>query len=93
MAEEESTRPNLRLRLKRFAVLAAYKHAVERAEQQQASGHRWRTRRARRDADRLWARLQALGGQVPPDPQLAKRITAFVRPTDEGGDDSAARPD
>ena len=80
MAEEERAQPSLRLRLKRFAVLGAYKHAVERAEQHQASGHRWRARRAQKDADRLRTRLEALGGQVPPDPQLAERITAFVPP-------------
>jgi hypothetical protein len=77
MADED--RPSLRLRLKRFAVLAAYKQAVERAEQHHACGHRWRARRARQDVERLRARLDALGGQVPPDSQLAERITAFVQ--------------
>jgi hypothetical protein len=90
---EESKQPSLRLRLKRFAALAAYRDAVERAEQQQASGHRWRARRAQREADRLRSRLQALGGQVPPDIQPAERITTFLSPSDGDGDDSAARPE
>jgi hypothetical protein len=30
---------------------------------------------------------------VPPDIQFAERITAFVRPSDGSGDDSAARPE
>jgi hypothetical protein len=80
MADERS-RPSLRLRLKRFAVLAAYKQAVERAEQHQARGHRWRARRAQQDVERLRARLHALGGQVPPERQLVERITAFVQTT------------
>jgi hypothetical protein len=78
---DESNRPSFQLRLKRFAFLAAYKQAVERAEQHQARGHRWRARRAQRDVERLRARLHALGGQVPPDSQLAERITAFVQAT------------
>ena len=75
---DEGNRPSLRLRLKRFTVLAAYKQAVERAEQHQISGHRWRARRAQQDVERLRARLHALGGQVPPESQLAERITVFV---------------
>jgi hypothetical protein len=76
---DESNGPSLQLRLKRFAVLAAYKQAVERTEQHQARGHHWRARRAQKDVERLQARLHALGGQVPPDTQLAERITAFVQ--------------
>jgi hypothetical protein len=90
---EEGKRPSLRLRLKRFAVLAAYKDAVERAEQHEASGHRWRARRARREADRLRSRLQALGGEVPLDMQFAERISAFVRPSDGDEKDSTTRPE
>ena len=82
---EEAKRPSLRLRLARFAVLAAYKAAVERAEQHEVMGHRWRVRRARREADRLRSRLQALGGEVPLDTQFAERISAFIRPS-EGGE-------
>jgi hypothetical protein len=90
---EEGKRPSLRLRLKRFAVLAAYKDAVERAEQHQVSGHRWRARRARREADRLRSRLQALGGEVPLDMQPTERISAFIRPSDGGEKDSTTRPE
>ena len=93
MAHQQDTRPSLRLRLKRFTILAAYKQAVEQAEHHHANGHHRRAQHAQREADRLRSRLHALGGHIPPPTQLTERISAFTRPNKASPQDSTGRPE